>query len=146
MNAKPGSIQTPFSGGCYCGAIRYECTAPPITMFKCHCRTCQQVTGGPYSPVVLVPAEAFRLTRGVLRYHFTASLAGRKHKRGFCADCGSRISGGESDQPSAWVGLVASSLDDPSWFRPERDIFTSRAQPWDLMDPKLPKHEQYPLE
>ena len=30
------SIKRDFSGGCACGAIRYECTAEPAMMFKCH--------------------------------------------------------------------------------------------------------------
>src|SRR4051812_34436412 len=81
------SIKLPFTGGCQCGAVRYECTAEPIMMFKCHCRDCQQVTGGGFVPGLLVPASAFRLTKGELCYHFTPSLAGGKHKRGFCADC-----------------------------------------------------------
>src|SRR5206468_9286271 len=105
-----------FTGGCVCGAVRYECTAKPLGMFNCHCRTCQKVTGGAYTPVVVVPAKAFKLTQGSLRYHFTKSYARRKHKRGFCPDCGSRITGGESDKPSEWMALTASSLDDPSWF------------------------------
>jgi hypothetical protein len=137
---------TSFSGGCECEAVRYECIAEPMVMFNCHCRACQRVTGGPYVPVVLVPAKAFRLTKGALRYHFTASAHGERHpnKRGFCADCGSRITGGETTKRLPWVGITASSLDDPSCFHAQYDIFTSHAQPWDLMDPKLPKHEQYP--
>jgi len=43
------------------------------------------------SPAVLVPAEAFRVTRGQLRYHFTPSADGGQHKRGFCAECGSLL-------------------------------------------------------
>jgi hypothetical protein len=35
-------------------------------------------------------------------------------------------------------------LDDPSWFRPQMDIFISDAQPWDQVDPALPKFEKYP--
>jgi hypothetical protein len=84
------------------------------------------------------------LTRGWLQYRFTESLKGGKHKRGFCANCGSRLTGAESDTPSPIVGVVAGSLDDPSWFRPQMDIFTSDAQPWDQMDPAIPKYENYP--
>lgn len=135
---------TRFSGGCACGTIRYECKAKPLAMFNCHCRACQQVSGGPYAPVVLVRAKAFKLTQGTLRYHFLDNTAGGKHKRGFCPDCGSRITGGESDKPSRWLGLTASSLDDPSWFKAEYDIFASHAQPWDLMDPARLKHPEYP--
>jgi hypothetical protein len=43
-------IKIPFTGGCSCGAIRYESTAEPIMMFKCHCRDCQQTTGGGFAP------------------------------------------------------------------------------------------------
>ena len=38
----------------------------------------------------------------------------------------------------------AGSLDDPSRYKPQRDIYTGRAQPWDLMDPDLPKVEGMP--
>ena len=134
----------PFSGGCYCGAVRYEVTARPIAMFNCHCRACQKITGGAYVPVVLVRTKTFKLTQGALRYHFTETIKGEPHRRGFCGDCGARLTGAETRLPSRWIGLTASSLDDPSAFRPEYDIFTSHAQPWDLMDPKRPKHEQYP--
>ena len=112
-------------------------------MFKCHCRACQKVSGGAYVPVVLVPSAAFKITQGALRYHFLTNVKGDQHKRGFCPDCGSRITGAESDQPKRWLGVTASSLDDPGWFRAQFDIFASHAQPWDIMDPKLRKHDQY---
>ena len=70
--------------------------------------------------ILLVPASAFRLTKGQLRYHFTPSLTAGLHKRGFCTDCGSRLTGAESDERlTGFVGITAGSLDDPSWFRPQ---------------------------
>jgi hypothetical protein len=39
---------------------------------------------------------------------------------------------------------LAASLDDPSWFQPQMDIFVSDAQPWDQMDPAIVKFGQYP--
>ena len=42
------------------------------------------------------------------------------------------------------IGIKVSNLDDPTWFKPQADIFTSEAQPWDFMDPALPKFDQYP--
>ena len=140
-------MKIPFSGGCSCGAIRYEGSAEPIMMFKCHCRDCQQVTGGGFAPAILVPQDAFRLTRGQLCYHFTSSASGGKHKRGFCSECESRMTGGEFDErPTGFVGVLAGTLDDPSWFQPQMDIFVSGAQPWDQMDLAIPKFEQYPPE
>jgi len=137
-------MKIPFTDGCACGAIRYECAGEPIMMLKCHCRDCQQLTGSAFVPAVLVPAEAFRLTRGQLRDHFTPSIARGKHKRGFCPECGSRVTGGEFEEQSQLVGILAGTLDDPSWFHPQMDIFVSDAQPWGQMDPAIPKFEQYP--
>ena len=139
------SPKVPFTGGCVCGAVRYECTAEPIMTFKCHCRDCQQVSGGGHVAGLLVTASAFRLTKGELKYHFTLTLSGGRHKRGFCAECGSRITGGENDlRPNRFIGVTAGSLDDPSWFRPQMDFFVCDAQPWDQMDSALPKFDQYP--
>src|SRR5205823_2645461 len=67
----------------------------------------------------VIPAEAFRLTRGQLRYHFTPSIARGKHKRGFCPECGSRVTGGEFEEQSQFVGILAGTLNDPSWFHPQ---------------------------
>jgi hypothetical protein len=110
-------------------------------MFKCHCRDCQHVSGGGYSAVVYMPLEHFKLTKGELRHYPTQSEAMGHNKRGFCPDCGSRISGGETE---LGIGVLAGSLDDPSFFEPQMDIFVAHAQPWDMLDPNIPKFEKYP--
>ena len=135
-------MNIPYTGGCVCGEVRYECGAAPLMMFNCHCRDCQQVTGGPYLPVVLVPLRYFKITKGALQHYATTRLSGRHNLRGFCAKCGSRLTGGE-DPARDFIGLTASSLDDPGWFKPTMDIFVCDAQPWDIMDAELPKHQQY---
>ncbi|MBV8277573.1 MAG: GFA family protein [Verrucomicrobia bacterium] len=142
MSSSP--IKLPISGGCYCGNIRYEGTAQPLMMIKCHCRDCQHITGGPYAPAVIFPIAAFNLTKGDLRYHFTNSLAGGTHKRGFCPECGCRITGGQSEEnPAPIIGVLAGSLDDPSWFSPSVDFFVSQAEPWDLLSSDTAKFDQY---
>jgi len=133
-------MPTSFTGGCACGAIRYECNAEPIVMFNCHCRDCQRASGGPCTAVVYVPAKAFKITKGSPCYHETSSEASGHNKRAFCPECGSRLFGGITDEGQ---GITASSLDDPALFKPQFEIFTSDAQPWDHMDSNLPKFEKY---
>ena len=133
-------MPTSFTGGCACGAIRYECNAEPIVMFNCHCRDCQRASGGPYTAVVYVPAKAFTITKGSPRYHKTSSEAMGHNKRAFCPDCGSRLFGGISSEGQ---GITASSLDDPTLFKAQFEIFASDAQPWDHMDPKATKFPKY---
>ncbi len=140
-------IKSPFTGGCYCGAVRYECTAKPeqIEMFNCHCRDCQSMTGGGHTPVVFVPASTFQFTRGTPRYFSTDSdQAGpQSHKRSFCPECGSRLTGGEfAGAPN--IGMCGGSLDDPSVFKPAADFWVSDAQPWDLLHSSTAKFDKVP--
>ena len=135
----------PINGGCACGAIRYECSAAPLAMLRCHCRDCQRATGGGHASYVILPAESFRLTRGSPRYHFTESVAMGLQRRGFCAECGSRLTAGEkAEGGSPIVAIHAAGLDDPGAFQSQMDVWVSDAQPWASMDPSLPKFEKYP--
>jgi hypothetical protein len=127
-----------FSGGCACGAIRYECTAEPIMALNCHCRDCQRATGTAYASAIFVPAPAVTIAKGNLKYHVVTGESGNRVSRGFCPDCGSPVLAKSADYP-AFV-IFASSLDDPSWHRPTMNVWTSSAQPWDVLDPALPQH------
>ncbi len=114
-------------------------------MLKCHCRDCQRVSGGGFVCAVVVPADSLTLTGSVPKYQFQPSEGGGLHKRGFCPECGSPVTGAENtEHPSGFVGIHAASLDDPGVFRPQMEIFVSDAQPWDQLDPRLPKFEKYP--
>jgi hypothetical protein len=138
MNA----MKIPFTGGCVCGEVRYECTAAPTMMFNCHCRDCQQTSGGPYAPVVALPLAAFKITKGSLKRYATTRLSGKPNWRGFCANCGSTLTDGENAERNI-IGVIAVSLDDPSWFKPTMDLFVCDTQPWHILDPQLPKYQEY---
>ena len=133
-------MSAPFTGGCGCGAIRYEVNADPIVTFNCHCRDCQKATGGAYTPVFYVPANAFKITKGTPKYYKTTSEMVGDNIRGFCPKCGSRLFGGESEFGQ---GIAPGTLDDPSVYKPQHAMWTTDAQPWDAMDSKLPKFEKY---
>jgi hypothetical protein len=137
------TITTPFLGGCACGAVRYESTAEPIVMLHCHCRDCQQSSGGPFSSFVIVPSEAFKLLQGSLRFHASPSQMGGKTNRGFCPQCGSPIQT-KTDSAPHIAAIRTASLDDPSWFSSQIDVWTSDAQLWDQMNPAVPKFPFYP--
>jgi hypothetical protein len=64
-------MKTPFTGGCMCGEIRYECTAEPIFMGNCHCRDCQQATGTAFAAAMLVPRNAVTIA-GDVKYYSTS--------------------------------------------------------------------------
>ena len=131
-------MDTALSGGCACGAVRYACTAEPMFALNCHCRDCQRETGSAYAPILAVPSAAFAVTHGSPAYFDVTADSGYVTRRAFCARCGSTLFG-EPGSRTDMVTIRAGNLDDPSIFRPTRNVFVASAQPWDHMDPALPR-------
>jgi hypothetical protein len=134
-------MKTPFTGGCRCGAIRYECSAEPILMGNCHCRDCQQATGTAFAAAILVPRNAVTIT-GDVKYYENTGDSGGIVSRGFCPTCGSQLFS-KPPMPE-FMGITAGSLDAPSEFQPVMDFYTASAQPWDYMNPDLAKFAKLP--
>ena len=135
-------MTVPFTGGCLCGAVRYECNAEPMYPGHCHCRDCQKASGGAFVTAFAVPEPAITIT-GPVKYHEVATDSGGTSRRGFCAECGSRLFGGSSNMPGL-VAVMAGSMDDPSWLEPGMNVFTASAQPWSHLDPALPNFPGMP--
>ena len=129
-----------LSGGCACGAVRYETEAEPVLMLNCHCRDCQKSSGSAFAAVVVVPKDAVQMS-GEPRYHRVVGQAGKAVERGFCPTCGSQVITNFERMPDV-LGLKAGTLDDPSLFKPTVEIFTDSAQPWDHMDLETQKVPQ----
>ena len=127
-------------GGCACGAIRYCYEGEPVLALNCHCRDCQRETGSAFASILIVRRAAFRLIQGTPKYFDLNADSGRTTRRNFCGDCGSPLFGSGLD----FVNIRVGSLDDPSVFRPSQDIYTASAQPWDYMNPALPKSPKLP--
>ena len=94
------------SGGCLCGAVRYEITGPDPAIDICHCSMCRR-QGGHAQAAMAVARENFRWTRSEGLAWYRSSDHGR---RPFCSRCGSAL-GYEEDGEST-VYPNAGSLDD----------------------------------
>ena len=136
-------MKIPFTGGCACRAIRYECSEFPVRMINCHCRDCQIAGGGAYSPTLIMAATAVHLTTGAAKQFAKTAQSGKISVRGFCAECGTPLFAASSARPK-FIGIRAASLDDPTWFTAEADVWVGSAQPWDCMDQDIPKFERGP--
>jgi hypothetical protein len=132
-----------LSGGCACGAIRYECSVEPLASFNCHCRDCQRETGSAFASIIAVPRASVTLVQGRPKYFGLTADSGFTTSRAFCGECGSPLFGQPNRRPDM-LTLRAGSLDDPSQFKPNQNIYTATAQPWDFMDPALPKFPKLP--
>jgi len=132
-----GASRVPFAGGCACGAVRYECSAAPLRMLNCHCRDCQLASGSAYAPTVIMKRGAVTITKGETASYERLAESGNIAKREFCSRCGTPLFASSSAGP-AYLGIRAASLDDPTWFRPEANVWVASAQPWDCIDPSVP--------
>lgn len=117
------------TGGCLCGAVRYEVSADPVFQFACHCTECQRANGGSPSLGVAVPEGALAMTKGAAKDYVSKGDSGGAVTRSFCAECGAPL----FSKPEVVPGLVMikiGSLDDPSAFKPQVDMFMASARPW----------------
>jgi hypothetical protein len=66
---------TVITGGCLCGAVRYQVVGIPLFAVLCHCRDCQRASGTGHVPVMGMPKSSFTVQGE------TKSYAVRQHKR-----------------------------------------------------------------
>ena len=113
------SDERKVSGGCMCGAIRYEVPESPLGIGICHCRTCQQQTGSAFWVGVRFPGEDVHWTAGEPAYYESSD---HMH-RGFCPDCGSAICYRFLESPypgfTNSISLAIGTFDDPHRWKPE---------------------------
>jgi len=131
-------------GGCQCGAIRYEISAPPITVYTCHCTECQRQSGSAFAMAAVIPGAHFHITRGSPARFTRNTGAGRTMECWFCADCGTRLyhQPGGASYPNR--NLKPGTLDDTSWLAPSIHFWTRSAQPWVQIPAGATRYETQP--
>jgi hypothetical protein len=120
-----------FTGGCFCGTLRYEAQGSPLSAGHCYCADCQKVSGSGFIPFLLFPSSAIRFT-GRTRQLISTAANGGITTRNFCSTCGSLVFGGEPDRSDSFT-VYAGSLDDASLFNPRIAIFASCRPAWALL-------------
>ncbi len=128
-----GEKTMPVTGGCLCGAIKYESTEPPNWAVYCHCRMCQQAYGGLYGLGLEFPGEAFRFTKVEVTYYQSSPWA----KRGFCANCGSPVDTWYINNPDPIVYI--GTLDHPEDWPPGGHVGIESKVPWYVISDDLPQ-------
>jgi hypothetical protein len=134
-------MSNPLSGGCLCGAIRYEVTQPIEKVIACHCTHCQKISGAGCSHNTIVAASEFRLTSGAPKRYADTADSGNTLYRFFCPDCGSSLYSQREKMPEMVV-LKAGSLDSAAHPKLAMNIWTKSARSWVYLDPSVERHPE----
>jgi len=128
------------TGGCLCGAVRYEVNGPLRDVLLCHCVECRRWHGH-VSASTAVSRDDLVLTqdRGLRWFRSPGSDAGAR--RGFCVECGSSLFW---DAPGrATISIAAGTLDGRTGLRLAGHWYVSEASDYyELPDDGLPHHER----
>jgi GNAT superfamily N-acetyltransferase len=124
-----------LEGGCYCRAVRYAITAPPLVVAHCHCSICRRVSGAPFVTWITVPCGALQFTSGTPAELQSTPSA----RRTFCAACGTGLTFRSLDHADL-IDVTVGSLDDPNALPPEHHIWTANQVAWLHLDDDLPQY------
>ena len=131
-----------ITGGCLCGAVRYEIGAEPITARVCWCKDCQKFGAGGPTVNAAFPSDALKAVGNLSDYPSTADSGNKMHRR-FCGKCGTHLFSQAEARPHL-VFVRVGTLDNPEIARPEATIWTASAPSWAVFDERLPKFEGQP--
>jgi hypothetical protein len=129
------------TGGCLCGAVRYEVTGEPLRNGVCHCTYCQKRTGSAFGISHYFDAAAVRFNdapRSSYTHH--SDETGRALQQEFCPRCGSVVSWVAEALPGMRA-VAGGSLDDPNAVPVRRHIWLRSAHAWMVPPADAEQHQ-----
>ena len=131
-----------MDGGCFCGAVRYAMTAPPIFVHCCHCRDCQRQTGSAFVLNALIEADRVLLLSGNPEPVVVPAPSGRPQDIYRCPACATAVwsvYGGVDKLRFVRIG----TLDNPAALSPDVHIYVRSKLPWVALPEGVPAFEAY---
>jgi hypothetical protein len=137
----------PWRGGCQCGALRYEITGKPLTLYACHCTECQHQSASAYGLSLWVREATVHLAGKPAQWTRDTDSGHLMHCF-FCPDCGSRLYHKGSEEPAdprqAILSIKAGSLDHARLLTPVGHIWTRSKAAGTLIPEGKPAFEAEP--
>jgi hypothetical protein len=130
------------TGGCHCGAIRYEVNGTPIIHALCHCTDCRRHAGAPMVGWIMYPADALKITQGEPRM-YQSSADGRRY---FCADCGTGVFYTNEAMLPGTIDIQSATYDDPNAIPAQAHIQVAERIAWMEHAHNLPTFDRFPHE
>jgi hypothetical protein len=122
------------TGGCRCGAVRFEALAEPHHASYCHCGDCRQATGAPVSAFVGFRQDSVTFAGAAPQTYRNGSVT-----RGFCGQCGSPLFYHDDRLPDD-IYCMLGAMDQPSLYKPTMHAYVREQLPYLHMPDGLPRH------
>jgi hypothetical protein len=130
----------PHTGGCHCGAVRYEVSGDPMHVALCHCRDCRKSAGAPMVAWAMFQEAQFRVTQGAAKTHNSSGAS----MRSFCGECSTGLYFRNAETLPGIVDIQSATLDDPDAFPAGVHIQTAERIGWMEAAHELPAFERFP--
>lgn len=131
-----------FSGGCLCGAVKYQASSDAPIQGDCYCEDCRRSSGTTHCTHMGLPETAVTVT-GDLTFFDKAADSGNVVSRGFCPTCGSAVYSTNSAMPGM-IFIRGSSCDEVEKIRPRMTVYASRAPSWAPINRDNPIFDEMP--
>ena len=118
-----------FTGGCLCGAVRYEIKGNPVRVAHCHCDDCRKATGSSFATNAFFKEEELVVLKGTTKTFTHTADSGNSMNKEFCPECGSQLFGFGSGGPGVKAVKVG-SIDNANSIEPQIEVFVSKALPF----------------
>ena len=129
-----------ITGGCHCGAIRYEVEGDAIVHALCHCSDCRRSAGAPMVGWTMYPLDAVKVLQGAPKA-YASSEHGRRH---FCPDCGTGLFFTNAVVLPGIIDIQSATYDDPQAVPARAHIQIAERIAWMETAHELPTFERYP--
>ncbi|HKQ98075.1 MAG TPA: GFA family protein [Candidatus Polarisedimenticolia bacterium] len=127
----------PMSGGCLCGQVRWEITAPLQFAGYCHCTRCQRRTGSAAAASARIAPGSLRVLSGQEWIKSYTPPGG--FSKVFCSNCGSALWSQDPKNPEV-IGVRLGGFDADPGIRPSTRQYVAYAAPWEpIPDDGLPR-------
>ncbi|MBU0669971.1 MAG: GFA family protein [Alphaproteobacteria bacterium] len=128
-----------LTGGCHCGAIRYEISGEPLNHALCHCVDCRRASGAPMVGWAMMEQEQLAVSGEPAIY------ASSEHaQRHFCIQCGTGLFYTNAEMLPGLVDVQSATLDEPDALPAQAHIQTAERLAWMKEAHCLPEFERYP--
>ena len=129
-----------YTGGCLCGAVRFEIHGGIRHIVYCHCSQCRKAQGSAFAANGIVDSAQFVLVRGEDKLTDYESTPGQF--KYFCQVCGSPILSKRPavpEQVRVRLGTIESDIEE----RPQAHIFVTSKANWETICDELPQYPEY---